>query len=133
MNGTGAAIACFALSIALAPHAVAQQKTGPAPVTKALEGWSAKETLGFIRNFTVEQLTTGSPAALWYHRYASQTNKTAMLVRRQPIMKLPNAILPEIGKISAKTELGTMTLDQFLAHPKSFAQGFIVVHKGRIA
>ncbi|MEJ2463718.1 MAG: serine hydrolase [Candidatus Thiodiazotropha sp.] len=76
-------------------------------------------------------LTTGKAAALWYHSHASQTNKTAILLRRQPIMKLPTARLPEIGKISVETDLGRMTLDAYLNHPKSFAQGFIVVHKGR--
>ncbi|MEO9900610.1 serine hydrolase domain-containing protein [Nisaea sp.] len=111
----------------------AQEMPKPAPVQKALDGWSNKEALDFLRNFNVNDLTIGAPAALWYHRYAAQTNKTAILVRRQPIMEMPKATLREIGKITATTELGTMTLDEFLVHPDSYAQGFIVVHKGKIA
>ena len=103
------------------------------PVQKVFDGWSAQETLDYIRTFSVFDLTTGKPAALWYHSHASQTNKTAILLRRQPIMKLPTARLPEIGKISVETDLGRMTLNDYLNHPKSFAQGFIVVHKGRVS
>jgi CubicO group peptidase (beta-lactamase class C family) len=122
-----------ALMLVLSSICLAQQVQGPAPVQKALDGWSAKETLNYIRNFSVAELTTGEPAALWYHAHASQTNKTAILLRRQPVMELPEARLPEIGKIKVKTDLGTLTLAEYLEHPQSFAQGFIVVHKGQVA
>ena len=113
--------------------AIAQEKSTPAPVSKALEGWSAEETLDNIRNFSVSDLIITSERALWYHRNASQTNKTAILVRRQSIMELPSAILREIGSIRAETALGSMTLDEFMASPESYAQGLVVVHKGKIA
>lgn len=109
----------------------AQQRQ--APVQKALDGWSAEETLNYIRNFSIAELTTGEPAALWYHAHASQTNKTAILLRRQPVMELPKKRLPEIGKIKVETDLGTLSLNEYLEHPQSFAQGFIVVHKGQVA
>ncbi|MEP6149721.1 MAG: hypothetical protein ABJ201_20060, partial [Nisaea sp.] len=48
----------------------AQEMPKPAPVQKALDGWSNKEALDFLRNFNVNDLTIGAPAALWYHRYA---------------------------------------------------------------
>ena len=133
MSRTLIAIVCIALSAGAAQHALAQERPKPDPVAKALKGWSAEETLNYIRNFNIEALVTGSPAALWYHRYASQTNKTAMLIRRQPILELSKALVPEVGKIRTKTKLGTLTLEEYLRHPKSYAQGFIVVHKGRIA
>jgi CubicO group peptidase (beta-lactamase class C family) len=122
-----------AMMVVLSSICLAQQAQGPAPVQKALDGWSAEETLNYIRNFSVAELTTGKPAALWYHAHASQTNKTAILLRRQPIMELPEARLPEIGKIKVETDLGTLTLDEYLEHPQSFAQGFIVVHKGQVS
>jgi len=118
---------------ALSSATTAQDASGLAPVQKALEGWTAEETLDNIRNFSVSDLVVTTDRALWYHRYASQTNKTAILVRRQPIMAMPYATLPEIGKVSAESALGTMTLDEFLVHPESYAQGFVVVHKGKIA
>ncbi|WP_083634430.1 serine hydrolase domain-containing protein [Saccharicrinis aurantiacus] len=105
----------------------------PDPVQKALDGWSADETLDFIRNFKVTDLTTAKPAALWYHAHASQTNKTAIMLRRQPIMELTESKLPEIGKIEAETNLGTLSLNDYLVHPQSFAQGFVVLHKGEVA
>lgn len=108
------------------------QAQQPDPVQRVFDGWSAKETLNYIRTFTVTDLTTAKPAALWYHTHASQTNKTAILLRRQPIMQLPSAPVPEIGKIPVETDLGILTLDTYLKHPRSFAQGFIVVHKGKI-
>jgi len=118
--------------IVLSSLCQAQQVPGPEPVQKVFDGWSAEETLKYIRTFRVTDLTTTTPAALWYHTHASQINKTAILLRRQSIMKLTTAEFPEIGKISVKTDLGLTTLDAYLNHPKSFAQGFIVVHKGQI-
>ncbi|WP_170763186.1 serine hydrolase domain-containing protein [Ruegeria lacuscaerulensis] len=132
MKQIATAIVCLALSIGAVQQAQAQERPKPDPVSKALEGWSEKETLDYLRNFNIEALVTGSPAALWYHRYASQTNKTAILVRRQPIMELSKAAIPGVGNVSAETALGTMTLDEYLRHPESYAQGFIVLHKGRI-
>ena len=112
---------------------MAQETDGPAPVQKALDGWSAEENLNYIRNFSVAELTLGKPAALWYHAHASQTNKTAILLRRQPIMEFENAKLPEIGNIKVDTDLGSLSLNEYLEHPQSFAQGFVVIHKGQIA
>ncbi len=117
----------------LATTAFAQDKGSPAPVQKALEGWTAEEILNNIRTFSVSDLIAPTEKALWYHRYASQTNKTAILVRRQPVMELNYALLPELGQLQAETSLGEMSLDAFLAHPKSYAQGFVVVHEGKIA
>ncbi|WP_417829075.1 serine hydrolase domain-containing protein [Thalassospira sp.] len=123
---------CLSL-LSLSFGAFAQEEKGLAPVSKAIEGWSAEETLDNIRNFSVRDLVITSERALWYHRYASQTNKTAILVRRQPTMELPNAIIPDIGNIRAETALGSLTLDEFLVSPDSYAQGFVVVHKGKVA
>jgi len=42
-------------------------------------------------------------------------------------------LIPEIGQIEAETQhFGSLSLDDFLAKPESYAQGFIVVHEGKI-
>nr|WP_319397975.1 serine hydrolase domain-containing protein [uncultured Carboxylicivirga sp.] len=122
-----------AMMIVISSNSMAQERKGPAPVQKALDGWSAEENLNYIRNFSVAELTLGEPAALWFHAHASQTNKTAILLRRQPIMEYQQTLQPEIGAIEVETDLGTLSLDEYLTHPQSFAQGFVVIHKGQIA
>lgn len=136
MNRYSRAAAKFIVCLTCAfwtTHASTQEASKLAPVQKALDGWTAEETLDNLRNFEVGDIVVTTERALWYHRYASQVSKTAILVRRQPVMELPYARFPGIGEISADTTLGTMSLDAFLTNPESYAQGFVVVHKGRIA
>ncbi|MEM7444110.1 MAG: serine hydrolase domain-containing protein [Pseudomonadota bacterium] len=125
-------LACSAALFALSAGSFAQDQGALAPVQRALEGWSAEETLDNIRNFSVSDVVVTTARALWYHGHASQVSQTAILVRRQPVMELPYALIPEIGDINGETTLGTMSLDEFITNPESYIQGFVVVHEGRI-
>jgi CubicO group peptidase (beta-lactamase class C family) len=101
-------------------------------IKDTVNGFTAEHSRQFTQEFGVASALGASPISVWFHSYASRIFPTAIVPRRQPVKMLQSAITPQIGKVTAKTELGEMDLDEFLNHPKSYAQGFIVVHKGNI-
>ena len=116
-------------------EAVATQQTEKTPafsIKDYINGFSAEESRRIKQDFGVAAMLSINPTALWFHNSASRGLPTAVIPRRQPTMPLQSEIMPEIGKLTATTTLGEMDLDAFLEHPQSFAQGFIVVHKGKI-
>lgn len=79
------------------------------------------------------KLLAGGDEAVYFASRASEFFPTAILPVRQPVMKLEQNLIPEIGEIKAKTQtFGELSLTQFLATPESYSQGIIVVHKGKI-
>jgi CubicO group peptidase (beta-lactamase class C family) len=54
----------------------------------------------------------------------------AVIHRAGPVSELPPAPMPEIGQIAAATELGCLTLDEFVA--RGPVHGFVVAHRGTI-
>ena len=101
-------------------------------IKDVINGGSAEDQRRFKQEFGVASSLTANPTAAWFHNFTSRALPTAVIPRRQPVMPLDSEIIPEIGKVTATTELGEMDLDAFLNHLKSFAQGFIVVHQGRV-
>jgi len=47
-------------------------------------------------------------------------------------MELEKELNSDIGAISVETDLGKLSLDKYFVHLKSYAQGFIVIHKSKI-
>lgn len=85
------------------------------------------------RKADLPTLLSGADEAAYFNVRASEFLPTAIVPVRQPIMVLSETEIPEIGGISAETiNSGTMTLDDYIALPESYVQGFIVVHEGRI-
>ena len=101
-------------------------------IQDTVNGFSAEDSRRFKQEFGVAAMLSINPTAVWFHNYAARGLPTAVIPRRQPVMPLRSEIQPEIGRVTATTDFGEMDLDAFLVHPKSFAQGFIVVHKGKI-
>ncbi|WP_204115709.1 serine hydrolase domain-containing protein [Shimia biformata] len=78
-------------------------------------------------------LLTGGDASVWFSQRTSEVLYTAQLPVQVPHMPLERDIMPEIGEIKAQTKfLGEMTLNEWLAHPQSYAKGIVVVHKGKV-
>ena len=119
------------LSIATA-HALQDGKTSSFGAKDALKGFSAEQSRRFVSNFVLNDALGTGPASFWFGTHASQILPTAVVPRRQSVMPLSASAMPEIGQIAAETTLGKLSLDQFIAHPKSGTRGFVVVHKGRI-
>jgi CubicO group peptidase (beta-lactamase class C family) len=98
----------------------------------SLEGFTAKDSREFAGNFTLNDALTPGPAGFWFGTNASQVFRTAIVPRRQPVKVLQSSKMPQVGEIATTTELGKLSLDEFLNHRLSGTRGFIVVHKGRI-
>ena len=101
-------------------------------VKDTTKGFTAEDSRRFKQEFGVASSLTANPTAAWFHNFPSRALPTAVIPHRRPVMPLHSKIIPEIGKVTATTELGKMDLNAFLNHPESYAQGFIVVHKGEI-
>lgn len=85
------------------------------------------------RNADLPTLLSGGDEAAYFNVRASEFLPTAIVPVRQPVMMLDENMIPEIGEVSAETiNFGTMTLDEYIAMPESYVQGFIVVHGGKI-
>ena len=94
--------------------------------------YTAEESHGFMQNFVLNDALGAGPASIWFGTNAAQVLPTAVVPNRNAASLLQSRIMPQIGAVSAMTSLGEMRLGEFLYHPRSGAQSFIVVHKGRI-
>lgn len=109
-----------------------KEQTPAFAIKSTINGFSAEDNHRFKKEFGVAAMLSINPMALWFHNTASRGLPTAIIPRRQPVMPLHSTINEEIGKVTATTSFGKMDLNTFLHHPKSFAQGFLVVYKGEI-
>ena len=124
---------CFVLLMAITTaYAEQPEEATRRSVNPHFKGFSAEQSHGFMKNFVLNDALGAGPASIWFGTNAAQVLPTAVVPNRQAASVLKSRSMPQIGKITATTSLGEMSLDQFLYHPKSFAQAFIVVHKGRI-
>ncbi|WP_428618052.1 serine hydrolase domain-containing protein [Shewanella sp.] len=109
--------------------------TEPTPLDRFINGFPMqleKET----RNADYNELFSGGDASTYFNMRVSEFLPTAILPSRQGVMALAKAPMPAIGKVKADmmsvSKLkGPLSLDQFLEQA-SFAQGFLVVHQGKI-
>ncbi|WP_299482222.1 serine hydrolase domain-containing protein [uncultured Roseibium sp.] len=110
-------------------------QSAPKPVTAYKEGFTLEDQRHFKNNRDLAEWLGGGNASVWVNNRPSEAfPSTATVPNRLPPAELPKAINPEIGKITVETNsLGTLTLDEFMAHPAGRAQAFMVIHKGQIA
>ena len=104
------------------------------PVTAFKDGFTLEQSKKFRNERDLSAWLGGGDASVWVNlRPAEAFPATALALNRLPAKALPTAINPAIGKIKVETKnFGTLSLDEYMAHPKSRAQAFMVVHKGRI-
>jgi len=79
------------------------------------------------------ELFMGGDVSAYLNLRLAEYMRTAVLPMRQPVMPLGKRPMPKVGLIEVETEhFGRLTLDAFLARSDSYAQGYLVVHKGDI-
>ena len=117
-------------SFLIATSAVAQNR---APIAEFKNGFTTQQLEEFRSNYTLPFLLSGGDASVWWSMRTSEVMQTAVLPVRQATMQLEKALNPKIGKITADTKnFGSISLDDFMLHPESYAAAFIVVHKGQV-
>lgn len=125
----GLALAIFTLSCFGAAGAQAADRQ---PVSKVIAGYSLAEYETLAASFSLQTALLGTDVSLFGNTRMAQFFHTALVPRQVPYRALPARLEPAIGKIEAETAYGKLSLDDFLASPKSFAQAFIVVHHGEV-
>ena len=101
-------------------------------VVEALQGYTAEEVRGWVSNFTLADALAAGRSALWFGTNGSQVFPTAIIPSRHSASSFEVSPRAEIGQVSAKTALGEMSLDAFVAHSRSGMRGVLIVHKGTI-
>lgn len=103
------------------------------PIATFKDGFTLEQSKKALAERDLSTWLAGGDVSVWLNLRTSEALPTAVIPNRQPPRALPKAINPAIGRISADAgSIGTLTLDQFMANSQSYAQGFIVVHKGQI-
>ena len=121
---------CFVCALLLVPTvAFTQDRT---PIEKLVNNFPL-ELAKRARSASLPELLTGGDKSVYFAMRTAEFFPTAILPSQQPPRLLLSELIPEIGQIKAETQhFGSMSLDDFLAKPESYSQGFIVVHKGKI-
>lgn len=94
--------------------------------------YSDEETARLRSQVSVGKLLECGDVARWWCTHIAECMPTAVIQSPRPPVALPAAPVPEILQIEAESELGRMTLAEFLAHPDSGARGFVVARRGEI-
>lgn len=102
------------------------------PVSQVKEEFSLSVIESIERRISVPALLRGRNESLYWTTHVANSMPTALLPRVQPTRYLARDINPDIGLVSMPTSLGDLSLRDFLAHEQSYAQGFVVIHKGTI-
>ncbi len=82
--------------------------------------------------FSLPALLKGGDTMMYAFLHMSQFMPTTIVAHRAPVMALKNKPMPEIGKVTFASNFGKLSLEEYLAHSKSYVQGYLVIHKGEI-
>lgn len=102
------------------------------PVSTWKNGWSAKETRKYRLEYNDNTLTDGKDDGAYAITHLSEVLPAAIVHRSGPVSMLKGAPMPEIEKVVATTDLGTMTLRQMMDDRRSRMRAIAVVHKGKL-
>ena len=102
------------------------------PVSKWAHGFTAKQAEQYRTTYSAPDIFIGNDITAFAYLNLSEVVPTALIRRGGPISELKVEKMPKIGDVVATTELGTMTLKEAIADPRSRLQAIAVVHKGKI-
>ncbi|CEM15845.1 unnamed protein product [Vitrella brassicaformis CCMP3155] len=115
----------------------AEEGVGPMmPVSAVREGIGLDAIHRIKANFSLDTLLLAGDVALYYNGHVSEFHPSSVIRRNGSVAELPVGadvgVEIDIGSIRANTSLGEMSLDDFLRHPASRMQAFLVIHRGAI-
>lgn len=102
------------------------------PVSIAKNGFSPAQAADFLSRFSNQESMKAGDVSLFAFLNFTEVQHTATVERGGAVAELKRAPNSGVGKIRAKTDQGDLSLDEYLANPKSRAQGMVVVHHGRV-
>lgn len=97
-----------------------------------MEGWAftPQQAMQVHSTYTIKDLFAVNNNTKYIYLHISEFMPVAMVFRKGPVSALPVSYMPQIAKVKAKTDLGELTLDEYIQ--KSGLQGIIVLHHGKI-
>lgn len=129
-------LACTVAAIFAAGSATAQTSQSTmerSPISSFEDGFTLEQSKEALAERDLATWLAVGDVSVWLNMRTSEAMPTAVVPNRLPASELPEAIDPAVGMIEADTgPTGTLTLDAFMEHPESYAQAFVVVHKGEI-
>lgn len=125
--------ACMAVTLLLAGTVSLAGEAERLPVTRVIDGFPLEEARDIASRISVSSLLKGQDESLYWTTHVANNVPTAILPRVQPIRMLDEQLDPRIGQVRAVSDLGNLTLDEYLSDSRSFAQGLVVIHQGKIA
>ncbi|MBN7797161.1 serine hydrolase domain-containing protein [Parahaliea mediterranea] len=129
-RGRGSALA-LPLALALA-SAMASGQEARLPVVRAKAGFTLEQARELAQSVSVASVLKGGDVALYWTGHVSESMPTTVIPATRSASSLPYAQDSRIGQVRADSALGNLSLDEFLVDSRSYAQGFVVIHRGRI-
>jgi CubicO group peptidase (beta-lactamase class C family) len=102
------------------------------PVSAARNGFTPAQASDFLARFTPQESLKAGDVSLFALLNFPEIVPTATIKRSGRLTELKRVPNPEIGKIRGNTELGELSLDAYLTHARSRAQGMVVIHRGQV-
>jgi len=122
----------LALTGALAAGSAGAREGSRLPVTQAKNGFTLEQATELAQAVSVASVLKGGDVALYWTGHVSESMPTTVIPAARPARLLPYLRDSRIGQVRATSALGDLSLDEFLVDPRSYAQGFIVIHRGSI-
>jgi CubicO group peptidase (beta-lactamase class C family) len=97
-----------------------------------MTGWTftPQEILLLHKEYTVNELYGVNNNTRYVYLHLNEFMQTATVFRKGPVSGLALSLMPQLSAVKAKSDLGELTLDEYLQ--KSEVQGIIVLHHGKI-
>lgn len=121
-------IVLFAAAL-LAMPAMAQEQLS---VSAAKKGFTPAQAADLLLRFNNAEALKGGDVSLFGYSNFTEVQKVAVIGREGPVVPLDVAPDTKVGQVRFNGKLGEMSLDEYIAHPKSRAQGIVVVKGGTI-
>ena len=102
------------------------------PVAVAKNGFSLSQCDTILADFAPIKLALGENQALYTYLNMTQFFPHQQVSRTGEVKSLVKKLRPKLGKVRVVTELGNLSFQEMIAHPKSRVQGIIVLHQGNI-
>jgi CubicO group peptidase (beta-lactamase class C family) len=102
------------------------------PVSIAKNGFTPAQAAEFLARFNGQESMKAGDVSLFAFLNFTEVQHTATIKRAGPVAELKKVSNATVAKVRAKTEQGDLSLEEYLANPRSRTQAMVVVHHGRI-
>lgn len=126
------ALGAVAFTGALAADLAKPAAAPMASVSTAKDGFTPGQACEYLKGYSYEEVLKSGDVALYFMLNVNNRLFTATIPRSGNVVMLNKRLDPSIGAVKVKGEFGELPLSQFLADPRSRAQGIIVIHKGNV-